>query len=224
MYKTESAAQAIKKCEILYPHLFRFQLPESHLFRINSRLKIDVITQALLPSNAASLLGNYDVILDCTDNAPTRYLLSDTAVSLGKPLVSGAAEKYQGQLCTYNLGKDGLCFRCLFPKPPPPDHTASCQDGGILGAVTGVIGNLQARLTLEGKDGFHANLADGLNELLDNLAAVVGSIKSAVVQIRAGADEIARGNAALSTRTEAQSSALEQTGAEIGRASCRERV
>ena len=155
MYKTESAAQAIRKCEILYPHLFRFQLPDSHLFRINSRLKIDVITQALLPSNAASLLENYDVILDCTDNSPTRYLLSDTAVSLSKPLVSGAAEKYQGQLCTYNLGKDGLCFRCLFPKPPPPDHTASCQDGGILGAVTGVIGNLQALETVKIITGLH---------------------------------------------------------------------
>jgi methyl-accepting chemotaxis protein len=78
-----------------------------------------------------------------------------------------------------------------------------------------LIGNLQARLPEQGKEGFHANLARGLNELLDNLAAVVGSIKSAVVQIRGGADEIARGNAALSTRTEAQSSALEQTGAAL---------
>ena len=78
-----------------------------------------------------------------------------------------------------------------------------------------LIGNLQARLPLEGKDGFHANLADGLNELLDNLAAVVGSIKSAVVQIRTGADEIARGNADLSSRTESQSAALEQTGAAL---------
>jgi methyl-accepting chemotaxis protein len=78
-----------------------------------------------------------------------------------------------------------------------------------------LIGNLQARLPLEGKEGFHANLAGGLNELLDNLAAIVGSIKSAVVQIRGGADEIARGNADLSSRTESQSSALEQTGAAL---------
>jgi methyl-accepting chemotaxis protein len=78
-----------------------------------------------------------------------------------------------------------------------------------------LIGNLQARLSLAGKDGFHANLALGLNELLDNLAAVVGSIKSAVVQIRSGADEIAQGNADLSSRTESQSSALEQTGAAL---------
>jgi methyl-accepting chemotaxis protein len=78
-----------------------------------------------------------------------------------------------------------------------------------------LIGNLQARLPVGGKKGFHLNLATGLNELLDNLAAVVGSIKSAVVEIRSGADEIARGNAELSTRTESQSSALEQTGAAL---------
>jgi molybdopterin/thiamine biosynthesis adenylyltransferase len=85
MYKTESAAQAIRKCGILHLHLFRFQLLDSHLFRINSWLKIYVITQALSPSNAASLLENYPVILDCTNNAPTWYLLSDTAVSLANP-------------------------------------------------------------------------------------------------------------------------------------------
>jgi adenylyltransferase/sulfurtransferase len=119
VFETESAAQAIRKCGILHPHLFRFQLPDSHLSRINSQLNIGVITQALFPS---SLLEIYDVILDCADNAPTRYLLSDTAVPLGKPLVSGAAEKYQGQLCTYNLGKNGMCYRCLFPNPAPPEQ------------------------------------------------------------------------------------------------------
>ena len=102
------------------------------------------VQSSLLPENAISLLESYDIILDCTDNAPTRYLLSDTAVALGKPLVSGAAQKFDGQLCTYNLGEDGPCYRCLFPKPPAPEMTGSCEEVGILGAVTGVIGNLQA--------------------------------------------------------------------------------
>ena len=102
------------------------------------------------------------MILDCTDNAPTRYLLSDTAVRLGVPLVSGAAQRLEGQLCTYNLAireasadapsagsegsreKRGPCDRCLFPRPPAPGLVGSCAETGILGAVTGVIGTLQA--------------------------------------------------------------------------------
>jgi methyl-accepting chemotaxis protein len=97
------------------------------------------------------------------------------------------------------------------------DRTAQVAVENEVRAVVGeaLIGNLQARLPVDGKRGFHANLAGGLNELLDNLAAVVASIKSAVIEIRAGADDIARGNKELSTRTESQSSALEQTGAAL---------
>jgi adenylyltransferase/sulfurtransferase len=106
---------------------------------------VDAISDALTPANARALLGPYDVILDCTDNAATRYLLSDTAVLLGKPLVSGAAQRFEGQLCTYNLGSEGPCYRCLFPRPPSsPEAAPSCEETGILGAVAGVIGSLQA--------------------------------------------------------------------------------
>ena len=72
-------------------------------YRMNSRVVINPIATALTSANAIELLSPYDIILDCTDNLPTRYLLSDTAVRLGKPLVSGAAQKFEGQLCTYNL-------------------------------------------------------------------------------------------------------------------------
>ncbi|KAJ8072579.1 hypothetical protein PM082_016138 [Marasmius tenuissimus] len=132
------------------------------LKRINSSLKIDTFTEALTPQNALSLLSPYDVILDCTDNAPTRYLLSDTAVALGKPLVSGAAQKYEGQLCVYNLGESGPCYRCLFPKPPAPENVGTCEETGILGAVTGIIGNLQALETIKIITGLH----DGKPSLL----------------------------------------------------------
>ncbi|KAJ3817615.1 hypothetical protein EV361DRAFT_807103 [Lentinula raphanica] len=119
------------------------------LRRINSNLKIDVVIEALTPENALNLLQPYDIILDCTDNAPTRYLLSDVAVTLGKPLVSGAAQKFEGQLCVYNLGESGPCYRCLFPKPPAPENAGSCEETGILGVVTGIIGNLQALETIK---------------------------------------------------------------------------
>lgn len=129
------------------------------LIRLNSRVKVEAISQPLNSTNAIQLLTPYDVILDCTDNAPTRYLLNDTAIRLGKPLVSGAAQKFHGQVCTYNLGGSGPCYRCLFPKPPLIPQT--CEETGILGVVTGVIGTLQALeaikiiVGLHGSDSYH---------------------------------------------------------------------
>jgi adenylyltransferase/sulfurtransferase len=123
-------------------------------------VNVDAIRTAISQVNAATLLQRYDVLLDCTDNAPTRYLLSDTAVLLGKPLVSGAAQRYNGQICTYNLGENGLCYRCLFPNPPQTGGT--CEETGILGSVVGIIGNLQALEAIK--------ILTGLNGRLLNIA------------------------------------------------------
>lgn len=122
---------------------------------MNPHTQVVPIQEALLPENASALLEPYDIILDCTDNAPTRYLLSDIAVALKKPLVSGAAQKFDGQLCTYNLGNEGPCYRCIFPVPPAPEMTGSCEEVGILGAVTGIIGNLQALEAIKIITGLH---------------------------------------------------------------------
>ncbi|EIW57823.1 uncharacterized protein TRAVEDRAFT_126509 [Trametes versicolor FP-101664 SS1] len=136
---------------------------------LNSRVQVNPITAALTPSNALELLAPYDLILDCTDNFPVRYLLSDTAVRLGKPLVSGAALQWEGQLCTYNLplkgeqeGKRGPCYRCLFSKPPAPETSGTCEGMGVLGVVTGIIGNLQALEAIKILTGLH----DGKPSLL----------------------------------------------------------
>ncbi|GJE85663.1 adenylyltransferase and sulfurtransferase [Phanerochaete sordida] len=133
--KAESAAQSVKQ--------------------INPGCTVVTHICALTSQNALDILADYDIILDCTDNSPTRYLLSDSAVKLGKPLVSGAAQKFEGQLCIYNLGENGPCYRCLFPKPPSPEMTGSCAELGILGAVTGIIGNLQALETIKLITGLH---------------------------------------------------------------------
>ncbi|RPD54292.1 hypothetical protein L226DRAFT_516044 [Lentinus tigrinus ALCF2SS1-7] len=141
--------------------------------QLNSHVKVNPVTIALTAENALELLAPYDLILDCTDNLPTRYLLSDTAVQLGKPLVSGAAQQFEGQLCTYNLplkddcekneeARRGPCFRCLFPKPPAPELAGSCEELGVLGAVTGVVGNLQALEAIKILTGLH----DGKPSLL----------------------------------------------------------
>lgn len=130
------------------------------LRRINSNAKVNVHNEIISPSNAVETLRQYDIILDCTDNPPTRYLLSDAAVLLGKPLVSGAAQRYDGQLCVYNLGEDGPCYRCLFPKAPEPEFSGSCDETGILGVVTGVIGNLQALEAIKLITGLHGERFD----------------------------------------------------------------
>ena len=107
------------------------------------------MTLALTSDNALNLLRPYDIILDCTDNVPTRYLISDASVALQKPLVSGAAQRFEGQLCVFNLGPTGPCYRCLYPTPPPRDTVGSCEELGILGVVTGTIGNMQALETIK---------------------------------------------------------------------------
>lgn len=110
---------------------------------INPLVTVDCFEYRLDPSNANELFRDYDVIVDCSDNAPTRYLINDTAVTESKPLVSGSALRMEGQLTVYGY-KDGPCYRCLFPIPPPAEATTSCDDGGVLGPVPGVIGVLQA--------------------------------------------------------------------------------
>ncbi|XP_052769106.1 adenylyltransferase and sulfurtransferase MOCS3-like [Mya arenaria] len=94
-------------------------------------------------SNALGIVGRYDIVLDATDNVATRYLLNDACVIAGKPLVSGSALRFEGQLTVYNHER-GPCYRCLYPKPPPPEMVTNCSDGGVLGVVPGIIGCLQA--------------------------------------------------------------------------------
>ncbi|KAJ1392484.1 Ubiquitin-activating enzyme [Sesbania bispinosa] len=110
---------------------------------VNSSIQIVEHEEALRTSNALEILSKYDVIVDATDNAPTRYMISDCCVVLGKPLVSGAALGLEGQLTVYNYN-GGPCYRCLFPTPPPRTACQSCADGGVLGVVPGIIGCLEA--------------------------------------------------------------------------------
>jgi adenylyltransferase/sulfurtransferase len=122
--------------------------------RINPTVQVEAMAEGLTPENAIRVITPYDVVLDCTDNAPTRYLLSDSCVALRKPLVSGAAQRFEGQLCIYNLYNTGPCYRCFFPRPPAQDTVGTCADTGVLGAVTGIIGNLQALETIKLLTGF----------------------------------------------------------------------
>ncbi|KAJ3413200.1 Molybdenum cofactor synthesis protein 3 [Chytridiales sp. JEL 0842] len=102
----------------------------------------------LKAESAKESIRRYNVVLDATDNVPTRYLLNDACVILNKPLVSGSALRLEGQLTVYNY-RGGPCYRCLFPTPPPPETVTNCSEGGVLGVVTGIIGSLQALETIK---------------------------------------------------------------------------
>lgn len=93
--------------------------------------------------NALELIQDYDVVVDGTDNFPTRYLVNDACVLAGKPNVYGSIFRFEGQVAVF-WGTHGPCYRCLFPEPPPPGLVPSCAEGGVLGVLPGVIGSLQA--------------------------------------------------------------------------------
>ncbi|KAL1540969.1 Adenylyltransferase and sulfurtransferase MOCS3 [Salvia divinorum] len=110
---------------------------------INSTVQIVEHKEAFRTSNALEIMREYDIVVDATDNVPSRYMINDCCVVLGKPLISGAALGLEGQLTVYNYN-GGPCYRCLFPTPPPSTVCQRCADSGVLGVVPGVIGCLQA--------------------------------------------------------------------------------
>jgi molybdopterin/thiamine biosynthesis adenylyltransferase/rhodanese-related sulfurtransferase/molybdopterin converting factor small subunit len=110
---------------------------------INPEITIETYETALSSENAMQLFEPYDVIVDGTDNFPTRYLVNDACVLLGKPNVYGSIFRFEGQASVFAM-KDGPCYRCLYPEPPPPGLVPSCAEGGVLGVLPGVVGTIQA--------------------------------------------------------------------------------
>lgn len=123
-------------------------------YRLNPLVTYEPHREHLTPQNAASIMQSYHLVLDCTDHPTSRYLISDACILLGKPLVSASALRTDGQLIVLNTPPMPQaattdtpappCYRCIFPKPPPPDTVVSCGEGGVLGPVVGVMGVLQA--------------------------------------------------------------------------------
>jgi len=120
----------------------------ARLADLNPLVRVDVYEEALTSANALRILAPYDVVVDGTDNFPTRYLIDDACVLLGKPNVYGAIFKFEGQASVFNLD-DGPTYRDLYPEPPPPGLVPSCAEGGVLGVLPGVIGTIQATETLK---------------------------------------------------------------------------
>ena len=121
---------------------------KDRLNALNPHVEIDTYETALSSDNALKLFEPYDVILDGTDNFPTRYLVNDACVISGKPNAYGSIFRFEGQASVFAT-KGGPCYRCLYPEPPPPGLVPSCAEGGVLGVLPGIIGVIQATETIK---------------------------------------------------------------------------
>ncbi len=116
---------------------------KARILDINPHVQVDSYEVPLTSANALELFAPYDIIIDGTDNFPTRYLTNDACVLLGKPNVYGSIFRFEGQASVF-YAEEGPCYRCLFPEPPPPGLVPSCAEGGVLGVLPGTIGAIQA--------------------------------------------------------------------------------
>lgn len=136
MYKTNQAGESKGKSAV------------KMIQELNPNVSVDYFETRLDAENALEIIGDFDLVVDGSDNLPTRYLVNDACVLLGKPLVYAAVFRYEGQVSVFNaLRKDGSRgpnYRDLFPTPPPPEMVPSCNEGGVFGALTGIIGAMQA--------------------------------------------------------------------------------
>jgi adenylyltransferase/sulfurtransferase len=121
----------------------KIESAEARMLDLNPDLVIERHQMRLDLENAVGLISQYDVIIDGTDNFPTRYLVNDTCVKLGKPNVFGGVLRFDGQLSVFDA-RHGPCYRCIFPEPPPIEFAPNCAEAGVLGVMPGVIGSLQA--------------------------------------------------------------------------------
>lgn len=128
---------------------------------LNPFVRTIIHEERLTSANAMDIMRGYDVIVDGTDNFPTRYLTNDACVLLGKPLVYGSVYRFEGQASLFDA-TIGPCYRCLFPEPPPPGSVPSCEEGGVFGVLPGLIGMIQATETIKRITGIGESLAGRL--------------------------------------------------------------
>ena len=156
----------------------KLQSARDRLSALNPEVRIETHEAALTSKNALALFRDYDVILDGTDNFATRYLVNDACVLLGKPNAYGSIFRFEGQASVFAT-KDGPCYRCLYPEPPPPGLVPSCAEGGVLGVLPGVIGTIQATESIK--------LLLGGGSTLDRPPAAVRRLEHALPRAEAAA-------------------------------------
>src|SRR2546423_4038499 len=126
----------------------KLESAEARLTDLNPNVRIQKHETRLTSENALDIVREYDIVVDGTDNFPTRYLVNDACVLLGKPNVYGSIFRFEGQASLF-YAKEGPCYRCLYSEPPPPGLVPSCAEGGVLGVLPGIIGSIQALETIK---------------------------------------------------------------------------
>ncbi|MBI4436285.1 MAG: molybdopterin-synthase adenylyltransferase MoeB [Candidatus Omnitrophica bacterium] len=148
---------------------------KERITQLNPDVKVITHSEKLTSQNTLPLVRQYDILVDGSDNFPTRYLMNDAAVLTGRPLVHGGIFRFDGQLFTI-LPRKGPCYRCLFAEPPPPGLVPSCQEAGILGAVAGTIGVMQATEVLK--------LILGIGDLLTDRLLIFNALRNGFREVK----------------------------------------
>ncbi|HHL40162.1 MAG TPA: molybdopterin-synthase adenylyltransferase MoeB [Deltaproteobacteria bacterium] len=148
--------------------------------RLNPDCKVVAYNERLTADNIRSVIRDYDVVLDGSDNFPTRFLMNDAAFFEKKTLVSGSMFRFDGQVTVFKPHEGRPCYRCLYPEPPPPGLVPSCQEAGVLGALAGVIGVLQAVEAIKEVLGIGESLAGHL--------MIFDALKMSFRKVRVGKD------------------------------------
>jgi adenylyltransferase/sulfurtransferase len=117
--------------------------------QLNPDIEVVQHRTQLTSQNALDILSQYDIVINGSDNFPTRYLVNDACVLLGKTLVDASIFRFEGQITVFDTANGGPCYRCLYPDPPPPGEVPSCAEGGVLGVLPGIVGSLQAVETIK---------------------------------------------------------------------------
>ena len=142
---------------------------------LNPDVKVVTYQDRLTSENILDILANYDLVVDGADNFPTRYLLNDAALKLGKTVIHASIFRFEGQITTF-LPDQGPCYRCLYPEPPPAGMAPSCQEAGVLGVLPGMVGTIQANEALKAILGIGTSLSGRLM-VLDALGTQVRTLK-----------------------------------------------
>jgi len=147
---------------------------------LNPNINLQGYFEKLEPENALRIISNYDIVVDATDNFPSRYLINDTCIILDKPFVLGSIDRFQGQLSVMNFkDKDdvaGPSYRCLFPHPPEPESAPNCEQNGVIGVLPGIVGTMQANEVIKMIVGF-GDVLSGKLLILDTAGATSYTIK-----------------------------------------------
>ncbi len=126
----------------------KLESARERILDLNPNVRVETFETRLTSANALDIFRTFEVVVDGSDNFPTRYLVNDACVLLGKPNVYGSIFRFEGQASVF-FAKQGPCYRCLYSEPPPPDLVPSCAEGGVLGVLPGIIGSIQAMETLK---------------------------------------------------------------------------